>query len=299
MAEAAVLDVPQQTTEGATEPAAPIWAPDPKLAPAAEPPAAEPPATAATEPAASDAPTGAEAEAPEIPEWKAKLDAGDADLLKDLLRHPKIAGHVGTLADRLAQQKRDADAAAAKAALLDEAAQADPDNPLSQERLSQRQAELQAAQQAQTRIAAFSAAQEGVQEFVTSLPADVKAEIAKLAPEGKAYGEPGDLKSALNAYMADVVAGAVAAEVAKAKAAWEKDTLPGLRKEIQAELLGKEPSPDLGVGSTAAGGAGGLTPEKYANMTPQEARALAATPAGKAQIDALFSQLMDPRKRGA
>lgn len=302
MAEAAVADAPRTDAPVATdaaqaEPAAPVWAPDPRLAPpAAEPPAATDQPQAQTEPPAADATPaegeGAGAEPPTAAEWKAKLDAGDADLLKELLSHPKLAGHIGTLADRIAAKKADDAAQAAREAELDRAAQEDPDNPLAQERLRARQTELQQLSEHTARLGAFTAAQQGVADFIASLPADARTEIAKLAPEGKAYGQPGDLKSALSAYMADVVAGAVAADRAAQRAAWEKEVLPGLRKEVQAELMTADRAPDLGVGATTASSAAGLTPERVASMSAAEFNKFIAVPANKVAYDALWATAM-------
>ncbi|MGH8359321.1 MAG: hypothetical protein ACRESF_17695, partial [Pseudomonas sp.] len=264
---------------------------DPKLAPptpaAPEGEAPNSDQQPAVAPGEGETPKPADPLAGTIPvDWKAKLEADDPEFLKEFGNHPKVKGFIAGQAGFLAKQQADAAARAAELSALDQAAQDDPDNPLARAHLAERATELQRHSELLTLTNSFQTAQAAVAAFVQSLPDETRAEIGKLAPEGKTYGEPGDLQSGLIGYMADVVKGGVAAEVEKAVEARFKAELPARFKDYLAQKGEAEPSPDLGSGMPGGGSA--LTPEKLNAMSPVEYRKLASTPAGQAQIDAVW-----------
>jgi hypothetical protein len=273
-------------------PAASEWVDDPRLAP----PALSAPSSEAVPP--SDPPVGApagEGDAPkpvadaktEIPvDWKAKLEAGDADFLAEFENHPKVKSFIAGRAGFLLQQQREAETKAARDAELDRAAEADPASPLAQARLAERQAAIAAEQQAALWGTAIGNVQAGIKAFMDGLPEAERAAVSQAT--SKAYGEL--TPPVYAAYMADLTQSLIDARLPALKAAWEKETLPGLRKEVQAELLGNEPSPDLGVGASL-GKPGALTQEKVDSMTPAQWSKWIAVPANKAAYNAYTATL--------
>lgn len=256
MADDPTSAVAERPVEQTAPPAAPPSAP-------AAPPAAE--AQPIPEPAAA-VPTTAPTD------WEAILDTVDE---KDLFSHKKLAGKIGTLAERQAKKIVDeaiardrAERAAAEQERLDQAekarmAQLRDTDPVAFAEESRKREEAEAR-----KSATYSELVAIAQAEYNDLPDDLKAKFSgKNYPAGSA-GVRQFLKEA-RAEVAAFEAGqreqSLRAEfdekLEKEVAKRLKDERPAIRKEVLAELNGGRPAPD--TGATASNGTGLLTQEEF------------------------------------
>ena len=223
--------------------------------------ASSPPATPAPEKTASEAPpeTNAASPSPQTttepasPAWWTALDSVDP---KELLKHPKVAGTLGDLAQRRATEERkkwEADRARAEEenrlrALRDN----DPFKYVEEEKRIEAESQKQAATQAQV----YGDIDGMLNEMYVRLPEADQKELA-----GKAFGEGiAGRKAALEEFSKRLARKEVTDVTAKERAKWEKDAREAIRKEVLAEVNGKEPAPDTGGGQSAPGA---LTVEEF------------------------------------
>lgn len=257
------------------------FVPDPRLAT---------PAPVDTAPAPAAQPADGAPEPVDWDKFKEALKREDVPW-DDLLKVDRISSRIGSTADRLATEKAKGlvdqtlanQQAAEREAERLRIAEADPDHPLSKDVLAQAAAKEQEKAQsgnAET-IALASTAMtiQGVTEYLNALPPEVqKAYNESIMEDGK----PKQMS------LSAIVQAAFTAQLAHEKAQWEKERVPAIERDAAARAFGSEPSLDLNGAGRANDG--GLTKEKYQNMTPSEAQKLLATPAGRAQVDALWQR---------
>jgi hypothetical protein len=176
----------------------------------------------------------------------------------------RIAGHVGKLAQRQAQQDRNTERLVEAAKRRREALQTqDPDAALrvltEQEQRDREYLEAHEAEQTRSHW------EEAVEYFTSKAPAAVRQKLAD-----KEYGT--DPLRASVAFWRDLAQETVAhlPELEKTlEARIEKRLTPQIEKRLRAELLGEEPSPDLG-GGAGSNGSHRFTRADIARMSPAE-----------------------------
>lgn len=292
MPEAAVIETPPAVevppNEGAAAPPEPefVWDENPRLQP--KTPASDvPPGEAPTPTPAAAAPEGegekskpAEAAKAEVPaDWKAKLEAGDPEFLKEFETHPKVQGFIAGRADFLAKQQKAAEQAAAAEAERTRLRREDPEAyaALDEQLIQQQTAAKQ--QEDVVKTALTNSLGRTYVDVISKLP---KAAVAEY--DADIAGKDVDLST----FTGKVLALYEKHTVPALKEQWAKEELPALFKDYLAQKGESEPSPSLNTGSATTGSA--LTLEKYQSMSPSAHRKLASTAAGRAQIDALWAE---------
>lgn len=216
---------------------APTTAPAPTDAPTSD-------ATASTDAAALETQGGAD--------WRAVLDGVDPE---ELLKHPKIAGRLGDLAEKraraLREQVRREVEAEMEAQRLRKLRDEDPFAFAQADREREQQL-VQQARQAEQGTAVLARVQQDLASYVTEhFPKDV---VEKLA--GKTY--PGDYGQGMAAYIRDLTE----ATRAHQEEAQRKALEPAIRKQVLAELNG-DTSPEVAAGGTAAVSSGPVTQQEW------------------------------------
>lgn len=202
---------------------------------------------------AGDAPKGDKA-APETPKQdqpaitaeaiKAALDAGTLSV-DDLIKTPGIDGRVGQMVQRLRERERLDQAAEAERARKYQLAESDPDHPLSQEVLREKQQLDTAAALANVEGQVFTRMVGAIGAWVgEKLP----AEVVKTYRETVA-GQPTTLPDLVDRISSLRVEHALKTEVEKRV----KDELEAKWHDFQAERLGGEPA----INKTPASNGGG------------------------------------------
>lgn len=203
------------------------------------------PTTPATE-APKESAANTVSETPPAPDWRTAIDSVD---VKELLKHPRIAGTLGDLAQRRTREERakwEAEVSErVEKARLDALRDNDPAQYV--EEVKRLEAERQKA--ADSQAALFKDFDETLNEMFTTLPKRDQEELA-----GKTFGEGFAGRKAALKEFATRIAKAEAADVSsKDRAKWEKEREAAIRKELLAELNGKEPAPDTGGGAPTPG----------------------------------------------
>lgn len=205
------------------------------------------------------------------------LDEADGNDLEEIVRHKRIEGKVGQVADKLeAQRQKDREARAERERLLEAAR--NNDLLTVGEHAARRLLEddsSQAEQQRATQVV------KQVHEHVTQWAAKLPPEVTK-ALDGKAYD--GTYEQGLVAYVDDVATGLVAHRLNAAVEQEIEKRLPAIRARLLAEVNGAEPTPDLASGAPA--GTGGKQYATYA----QASEALMAGSISVADMRALVAR---------
>lgn len=215
----------------------------------------------------------------EIPsDWKAKLEANDPDFLADFENHPKVKSFIAGRADFLRKQE----AAQAEAVRLEaERTRLRKEDPEAYAALDEQLAQQKAAAQQTDDV---------VKTALTNSLGAAYVMLSKTLPKEAMAEYDTEIAGkdiTLDAYVQKVVELDRKHSLPALKAKWAEEELPALFKDYLAKKGESEPSPDLGTGQPASG----LSWDSYLNMTPEARRKLAATPAGKAQINALTSSI--------
>lgn len=229
---------------------------------AATGPAGEQPEAPAAAPGQSE-PSEPTAEQPRATEdiWQRIPELDPDELVR---KHPRLAGKVGELADKLSRREREKLRAEIQAEIEarieeerrrklrdeDPLAFAEYDKELEEKRRRQeeerrRQEDLQ--KQFQATLAEYDT---GVfHRIFFDAPEPVQKKLA-----GKAY-DGGPVEARLN-YLKDLIAATVEHELAdrlaKEKSRWEKEVKPAIEKEVLAKVRGEEPSPDISAGGSTS-----------------------------------------------
>jgi hypothetical protein len=254
---------PTATREPPTQPATS----EPTPVEPAQPPdsSGSPPAEAPSGSQTTSEPTAAQQE-----DWKAKLTPeqrreliAETDPEELFQANDRLGGHVGKLAQRQAQQDRKTERLATRLQKKAQAVQErNPDAALevAEEELTESQEYQQAHErQQETRRAAWTA----VENLFTSgiLPKEVTDPL-----KGKEYGEAdADPVEAARAFYKDLHDGLEKVLTKRIEAR----LTPQIEKRLRAELLGEEPSPDLG-GGAGSNGSHRFTRADIARMSPAE-----------------------------
>lgn len=239
------------------------------------------PSTTATTPAspvqtsAAPAVPSIEPNASGAPDWRAVLDAVDT---RELAKHPKFSGLIGSHAERLAKQqvaqqveviKREADELALRKVedqrlnyLRQNNVQAYVEE---QDRVNQRrnQTQQQLAVEQTHSQAAWKEVDAVFDGLFFNAPQEVRDKLGGKNYNAATQGEAramfvNDLLSELSAYNTK---SASEKAVAEARSKWEKEELPVRIKEALGESVGSEPSPETGGGNVPSTGL--ITQEEF------------------------------------
>ncbi|MDE2096662.1 MAG: hypothetical protein KGL39_05390 [Patescibacteria group bacterium] len=236
MPESVVAEKPATTTATQAPPSAP---PSP------------PPASSAPEAPKSDAASSSATETttPSSPSWQTAIDSVE---VRELLKHPKIAGALGDLAQRRAQQERQKWDAEQEQRRLRDLRDADPHQYVEE----QKRIEEQTAKAQQAEAGFFSAFDTQLNDMYGRLSDTDKRELA-----GKNFGTGMESRLAALDEFSKRLARNDAAEIAKKdRSTWEKQARESIRKEVLAEINREEPAPDTGGGQAPPGA---LTAEEF------------------------------------
>ena len=209
--------------------------------------------TTAAESQASTAPSDTPA-----PDLESLIENADPKTLAKLARNPKLAGHIGTLAQRqarveaqriLAEQQ-----ARAQQEQLQKLAESDPYAYVQEQKRIQ-QEQLATANQ---KAAVYSELDSVLHGAFYQMPEAARNKIA-----GRSYTEGTeaeqrlkyltDYGEAMRAFGIEEAEARFAERLKAEKAKWEKDEVPALRKQVLTETNGAEPSPDTGSGAARNG----------------------------------------------
>jgi len=217
-----------------------------------EAPVSPQPASPATEAPKENAATSASETRPETgaPDWRTAIDGVDP---KELLKHPKIAGTLGDLAQRRAREERQKWESEMAQRVEDARLKALRDHDPAQYVEEEKRLESERQRLAESQAAVFRDFDDSLTEMFFALPKKDQEELA-----GKSFGEGlAGRKAALREFATRAAKAEAIAEMqdasAKDRAKWEKEREAAIRKELLAELNGKEPAPDTGGGTSTPG----------------------------------------------
>lgn len=226
----------------------------PTIAPASPPPAPKPPEAPPERAATSVSETRTETSAPD---WRTAIDSVDP---KELLKHSKIAGILGDLAQRRAREERQKWDAELRTREEDARLRALRDHDPAQYVEEEKRLEQERAQVTQSQAAIYKDFDDSLSEMYFQLPKKDQEELA-----GKSFGDGfAGRRAALREFATRLARAEATTELSEAsardRAKWEKEREAAIRKELLAELNGKEPTPDTGGGTSAPGA---LTAEEF------------------------------------